>query len=392
MKPSSNPQTLKSKTFISRLVLVFILLEVLPLFNFSFFFFSSRSTSSTLNPLFFIHAMTLKVSVQGGQIVMDSREFPFMASLQYQPSPQRDPYHRCGGTIIAKRWILTAGHCVVLSGQVIPSNKLSVMVGSYRLSTCSLEGFMDGVSSSPGSSLTSNRESMERTTTATTTGRTTQFRFWNCIRARVKHIHVHPRYSDAFAANDIALLELHEDLPWTSTIQPIALTLKRPSFETQHFVLGWGYYSGANRVSDFLRKGMVPIVPDSACNELRLGMSTSRGQTCAGAGEGVDTCAGDSGGPLLFIQHGIYTQTGLTSYGPDKCGVQESYTNRGVYTSVDFHQQWIMSLTNLTSFGNFTKADLQLFGEAWSRHQLTFSQWSVIGGVTLLLLCMILAA
>ena len=274
--------------------------------------------------------MKLNINLQGGVQVADSLEFPFMASLQYSSDPAVNaPNHRCGGTIIAKKWILTAGHCVVMDRKTLAAEKLTVMVGSNKLSTCSLIGFFDKSQSI--------------------------LRFWNCVRARVKNVIVHPTYLSSFSIADVALLELYDELPFSATIQPIALTLKRPSFDVPHVVSGWGYHDETNKVADVLRKGYLPIVPDDKCNALRLGMSTARGQTCAGAGEGVDTCAGDSGGPLFFFQNSKWTQTGLTSYGPAGCGTTASYSNRGVYTSVDFFSSWIMQQTNITAQGNVTR-------------------------------------
>lgn len=66
---------------------------------------------------------------------------------------------------------------------------------------------------------------------------------------------------------------------------------------------------------------------------------------CAGGVQGRDSCAGDSGGPLLHTQalDGLgdirYVQQGVVSFGPRNCG---SEGLPGVYTRVPYYMDWIL--------------------------------------------------
>jgi len=62
---------------------------------------------------------------------------------------------------------------------------------------------------------------------------------------------------------------------------------------------------------------------------------------CAGYRDGrSDTCAGDSGGPLLCrTRRGRWTVVGVTSFG-DGCGRRGKY---GIYASVANGVRWIAS-------------------------------------------------
>ena len=65
---------------------------------------------------------------------------------------------------------------------------------------------------------------------------------------------------------------------------------------------------------------------------------------CAGAGDGKDACAGDSGGPLGQWVNGKFVVGGIVSWGPSICG---RAGNRGVYTKVSAFLPWIQQVSGI---------------------------------------------
>lgn len=72
-------------------------------------------------------------------------------------------------------------------------------------------------------------------------------------------------------------------------------------------------------------------------------MPITKKHICAGGELGMDTCEGDSGGPLQYIANidGTlrYVQSGIISYGSGKCGLTKL---PGVYTNVKAYIDWIL--------------------------------------------------
>lgn len=133
-------------------------------------------------------------------------------------------------------------------------------------------------------------------------------------------------------------------LPKTVSIRPLDYSaLTSPNeYETNHcddFLPISGYKSAK------LRKIHIPIVSMDECRRVYRGRSSiTKRQLCAGGFQGMDSCAGDSGGPLMiptahakgsikFVQHGI------VSFGPRYCGTDGQ---PGIYTKVGWYLRWIL--------------------------------------------------
>ena len=94
----------------------------------------------------------------------------------------------------------------------------------------------------------------------------------------------------------------------------------------------------------------MPLVEPATCNQalsvdpgLRRHGPVDGRRLCAGLSEGgVDSCNGDSGGPLLQGSAGRWVQLGIVSYGTPNCGRPGAY---GVYTRIAAFRDWIDSLT-----------------------------------------------
>ena len=99
-------------------------------------------------------------------------------------------------------------------------------------------------------------------------------------------------------------------------------------------MIGWGKTSNAssNTGSNLLLEANVPMRSDAYCEGPSIyGSFFDRAtMVCAGDGE-HDTCAGDSGGPLMVSDGTSRVLAGITSWGDLECA---HATNPGVYTRV----------------------------------------------------------
>ncbi|MGX9181739.1 serine protease [Mesorhizobium sp. BHbdii] len=212
---------------------------------------------------------------------------------------------QCGGSAIAKRWIVTAAHC--LAG-VTDDAKVEVKVGATN--------YDDGVS------------------------------------FEAKNFVVHEDFNPETCEHDVALVRVDSTQP--AAVIPLATASTQIAIGENLTVTGWGNTLEAGESEDGepsnqLLKGTVPYVDNETCNRPEsYNGEILAGMMCAGsASGGTDSCQGDSGGPLTKgnnPQNAILV--GIVSTG-EGCGQALKY---GVYTRVSSEREWIMKV--MSKFGD----------------------------------------
>ncbi|KAL0104423.1 hypothetical protein PUN28_017273 [Cardiocondyla obscurior] len=225
--------------------------------------------------------------------------YPWQASIRVRGHSRSS--HWCGAVIISPLHVLTAAHC--LEGY----NKGTYFVRAGDYNTDISEGTE--------------------------------------VEANIEDYYVHEEFRKGHRMNnDIALVLLKGlGIPLGKDIMPICLPPENaeysPGFNCT--ISGFGSIEmGKTTQSKDLRYGWVPLLDQSICRASYVygEGAISDGMMCAGyLDEGVDTCDGDSGGPLACYHNGAFSLYGITSWG-QHCG---KANKPGVYVRVAHYRSWI---------------------------------------------------
>jgi secreted trypsin-like serine protease len=234
--------------------------------------------------------------VVGGSATQAS-SYPWQAALVFDPAKRSgndEQRQLCGGALVAPRIVLTAAHCIVgtdpdfLGGNLDP-NDADIVLNETTLSNGDGE------------------------------------------HHALQAIYVQSAYNPSLNTNDVGYLVMSSATGMTpiNLAGPTETALWTPGYPTQ--VSGYGYTAEGGPRSNTLRVATVPIIADSTCGSPGVygGLFYPSSMVCAGSlSGGVDSCSGDSGGPLESpAQGGIYRLVGLVSWG---IGCAEP-NNPGVY-------------------------------------------------------------